>query len=55
MNPDINGSIVLLFCLVRCLVPVALLLGATYLLKRLGWLPGEPQDEDHAAVAGRPQ
>jgi hypothetical protein len=55
MNPDVNALIVLVFCLVRCLVPVALLLGATYLLKRLGWLPAEPQDEDSAGVTGRTQ
>lgn len=55
MKPDINELIVFAFCLVRCLVPVALLLGVTYLLKRLGWLPPEPPDEDNAGVTGRPQ
>jgi hypothetical protein len=33
-------------CLVRCLVPVVLLLGLSYLLRRLGWLPTEPEDDD---------
>ena len=55
MKPDISEFIVFVFCLVRCLVPVVLLLGVTYLLKRLGWLPAEPQDEDNAGVTGRPQ
>jgi len=53
MTPDTNAFIVLVFCLVRCLVPLALLLGATYLLKRLGWLPAESQEHENAGVTGR--
>jgi hypothetical protein len=45
MNPDINSLIVFLFCLVRCLVPIGILLGISYLLKRLGLLPTEPPDQ----------
>jgi hypothetical protein len=33
-----NPFIVLLLFLVRCLVPLALLLGLSYLLRRLGWI-----------------
>jgi len=55
MNPDVNAFFVLVFCLVRCVVPLALLFGATYLLKRMGWLPAEPQDQDNAGVTGRVQ
>lgn len=33
-----NPVIVLLLFVVRCLVPLALLLGLSYLLRRLGWI-----------------
>jgi hypothetical protein len=45
MNPDGNSFLVFFFCLVRCLVPVLLLLGISYLLRRLGWLPTGTEDE----------
>ncbi len=44
MKPDVNSLFVVLFCLLRCLVPIIILLGITYLLKRLGWLPTEPPE-----------
>ena len=33
-----NPFIVLLLFVVRCLVPLALMLGLSYLLRRLGWI-----------------
>ncbi len=33
-----NPLIVVLLFLLRCLVPLALLLGLSYLLRRLGWI-----------------
>jgi hypothetical protein len=53
MNQDLNQFVVFCLCLVRCLVPVVLLLGLSYLLRRLGWLPIEPEDEDPKSSSTR--
>ncbi len=56
MNPDSQSLIVFLLCLVRCLVPVLLLLGISYLLRRLGWLPTGTEDQaDKDQPASRPE
>jgi hypothetical protein len=38
-----NPLIVALLCLVRCLVPLVIMLGISYLLKRLGWIAESPE------------
>lgn len=46
-NASANPVIVFALCIVRCLVPVLLLLGVSYLLRRLGYIkePSKPPDE----------
>jgi hypothetical protein len=46
MNQDLNQFFVFFLCLIRCLVPAVILLGLSYLLRRWGWLPTEPEEED---------
>jgi hypothetical protein len=52
-NASANPIIVTLICLVRCLVPLIIMLGISYLLKRLGLIaetperPEEPSDNDN--------
>jgi len=51
-NASANPIIVTLLCLVRCMVPLIIMLGISYLLKRLGLIadtptrPEEPADND---------
>ena len=52
-NASANPIIVTFLCLVRCLVPLIIMLGISYLLKRLGLIsetperPEEPPDNDN--------
>lgn len=46
MDAEVNQFLVIALCLVRCLVPVVILLGVSYLLRRLGWLPTEPPEDE---------
>ena len=46
MSLDPHQLVVYLLCLLRCLVPVLLLLGISYLLRRLGWLSSDSEDDD---------
>lgn len=42
-NVSANPIIVALLCLVRCLVPLIIMLGISYLLKRLGLIAASPE------------
>jgi hypothetical protein len=45
-----NPIIVILFFFLRCLVPIGIMLGISYLLRRLGLItehPHEPEDHLH--------
>jgi len=52
-NASANPIIVALLCLLRCLVPLIIMLGISYLLKRLGLIaesperPEEPSEDDN--------
>ncbi len=48
-EPSANPLWVSLLCLARCLIPLLLLLGVSYVLKRLGVVaePIKPPDEDN--------
>ena len=52
-NASASPIIVALLCLVRCLVPLIIMLGISYLLKRFGLIgetterPKEPTDNDN--------
>jgi hypothetical protein len=52
-NASANPIIVALLCLLRCLVPLIIMLGFSYLLKRLGLIadtpkrPDEPSEKDN--------
>lgn len=46
-NSSANPLIITLLCLVRCLIPVVVILGISYLLKRLGLiLPSHERPEE---------
>ncbi len=49
-----NPFIVVLLFLVRCLLPLALLLGLSYLLRRLGWI-AEPTPPPGISNGGQEQ
>ena len=42
-EPDLNPLIIILFYVLRCLVPLALMLGLSYLLRRLGLIRESPR------------
>jgi hypothetical protein len=49
-NANTNPFLVALFFIVRCLVPLLLMLGVSYLLKRFGLIaspPEPPPDQDN--------
>jgi hypothetical protein len=49
MESQVASPLVLaLMCLTRCLLPVAALLGVSYLLRRFGLIPGSPGEGSHA-------
>jgi hypothetical protein len=41
-EPGANPIIVALLFLLRCLVPLAIMMGVSYLLRRLGWITAPP-------------
>lgn len=46
-TPESNPLLVLLFFILRCLVPLAIMLGVSYLLKKFGFIkepPSLPED-----------
>jgi len=45
-NASANQIIVALLCLLRCLVPLIIMLGISYLLKRLGLITEPPERPD---------
>lgn len=45
-NANANPLIVALLCLIRCLVPLAIMLGISYLLKRFGLIAESPERPD---------
>jgi len=47
-DPAANPVVVALLFLARCLVPVGVLLGFSYLLRRLGLVQGPPPPPDKA-------
>jgi hypothetical protein len=55
-EPGANPAIVALLFLLRCLVPLAIMLGISYLLRRLGWItqPPPPPDGNGEAAPPRP-
>jgi hypothetical protein len=58
-EPTANPFIVALLFVLRCLVPLGLMLGLSYLLRRLGWITSPPpppngNGETHAAQRKRP-
>jgi hypothetical protein len=47
-EPSANPIWVALFCVIRCVIPLVLLLGVSYLLRKLGLVrePEQPPPED---------
>ena len=52
-----NPIIVALLFLLRCLVPLAIMLGVSYLLRRLGWIttPPPPPEGNGEATPAAPR
>lgn len=48
-NANANPLIVALLCLVRCLVPLVIMLGISYLLKRLGLIAESPERPERSS------
>lgn len=55
-NASANPIIVFLLCVARCLIPVLILLGVSYLLRRFGFIktPPPPPDEYDALDGNNP-
>jgi hypothetical protein len=55
-NASANPIIVALLCVARCLIPVLILLGVSYLLRRFGYIkaPPSPPDEFNEIVNDNP-
>lgn len=51
-DPPANPLILALLFIARCLIPVGILLGLSYLLRRLGLVQGPPPP---ASEAGKPE
>jgi hypothetical protein len=49
-NASANPAFVFLLCVARCLVPVLLLLGVSYLLRRFGFIKSPPSPPDDFKV-----
>jgi hypothetical protein len=45
-NPETNPLFVVLFFILRCLVPLAIMLGISYLLRRFGFIAEPPRPPD---------
>ena len=53
-NASANQIIVALLCLLRCLVPLIIMLGISYLLKRLGLIAEPPERPDEPSENENP-
>ena len=55
-NSTTSPLIVPLLCILRCVVPLFILFGISYLLRRLGWItqpPPEPKEEPEDNHSGK--
>jgi hypothetical protein len=53
-NASANPIIVALLCLLRCLVPLIIMLGFSYLLKRLGLIAETPKRPEELSEKDNP-